>query len=94
MSNRWTKSDIDFLEASYKNTHFSEIAEKLNKTQAAVTNQAWKLGLTGRKVSRKTVNRDEELLEYAGYGFKPHQIANIMGMKEDRVNKIIEDYRQ
>lgn len=88
-SNRWTKEDIDFLKKSYRNVPVADIASHLNKTQAAVTTQAWKQGLAGGKISRRKSNRDEELLEYVSYGFKPHQIANIMGMNEERVKTII-----
>jgi FixJ family two-component response regulator len=88
-SNRWTKEDIDFLKKSYRNVPVVEIASHLNKTQAAVTTQAWKQGLAGRERGKKKSNRDEELLEYVSYGFKPYQIANIMGMNEERVKTII-----
>jgi len=91
-SNRWTKEDIDFLKKNYRNVPTVDIANHINKTQAAVTTRAWKLGLAGRERGKKKSNQDEELLEYASYGFKPYQIANIMGMNEERVKTIIREH--
>ena len=51
---------------------------------------AWKLGVSGRgRKIEKESKVNEELLEYVSYGFKPYQIANIMGMNEERVKTII-----
>jgi len=90
--NSWTTKDIDYLKKNYGRVSIGDIASHLNKTQAAVTTQASKQGLTNSRASRNKSNRNEELLEYVRYGFKPYQIANIMGMNEERVKTIIEEF--
>lgn len=91
--NEWKDWELEDLKKNYGKVPASVLAERYNyKTEAAVTTKAWRLGLAGGKKSRKKSNRDEELLEYVSYGFKPYQIANIMGMNEERVKTIIKGY--
>ena len=85
MSNRWKKEEIEYLIKHYDKISSTVLAKKFGKTPSAVQSKAWKMGLNSGRETQK----DEELLEYVSYGFKPYQIANIMGMNEERVKTII-----
>jgi hypothetical protein len=89
-SNRWEEWMKKDLKKKYLKVPSKVLAKKYNKTPAAVQTMAWKLGAAGKGKSIERVSKaNEELLEYVSYGFKPYQIANIMGMNEERVKTII-----
>lgn len=89
-SNRWEEWMKEDLKKMYLKVPSKVLAKKYNKTPSAVQTMAWKLGAAGKVKPIKRVSKvNEELLEYVSYGFKPYQIANIMGMNEERVKTII-----
>lgn len=89
-SNRWQDWELEDLRKNYGKVISRELAKRYNKTPSAVQTMAWKLGVSGRgRKIEKESKVNEELLEYVSYGFKPYQIANIMGMNEERVKTII-----
>ena len=69
MNRKWTKSEIEYLENEWGSQSVPAIAKALDRTEIAVTNKAWKLGL-----GRFTMSGDYITLYelFAALGYKAY----------------------
>ncbi len=56
---KWTKEEEKYLKSNYKTMFYSDIAEAIKKSNRAVNNKAWRLGLKSGHRTRIT-NREGE----------------------------------
>lgn len=88
---RWTKEEEELLKESYKiKEPIGNIANKLNRTAAAIRNKAYKLGITN------PVNFTNEEIEYIKENYKSYnlrEIAKELG-REDNYHNICRKARE
>ena len=83
---RWTSLELSLLREMYKEkTPIAEIAENLNKTEAAVRNKAYKLGITNNN------SFTQEEIDYIKQNYKSYnlrEIANELGRDHHNVCRL------
>lgn len=79
MAKRWTKEELEYLQNNYKHSKIKQIAKKLGRTEGAIGERAYFLGIgkwqenLGYLVSSKAgklIGKDSRTLEKAGLKFK------------------------
>ena len=79
MLRRWTKEELEYLQSNYKHTKIKKIAKKLNRTEGAVEERAYLIGVSNWKdnlgyvsayQAGKLIGKDSRTLQNAGLEFR------------------------
>lgn len=79
MPRRWTNEELEYLQSNYKHTKIKKIAKKLNRTEGAVEERAYLIGVSNWKdnlgfisayQAGKIIGKDSRTLQNAGLKFR------------------------